>query len=378
MGAGARERARGDLAALAHRGLGVRDYALAAAGTLGRVVGFDGVCILTFDPATLLPTGAVVERALPPSALPRMTEIEVGEPDVLKFTDLASGARPAGTLAQATGGVLERSLRQRDVRGPHGFGDELRAVLVTDSGTWGGITLLREAGSSDFDAGDVDAVAALSGLLAEGLRRALLLTALEAGAGDDEAGLLVLDDDDAIGLANDAALRWLEELDAGDGGPDRLPVVVRAVARRARAVAAGRGEGPARARVPTRTGRWLAVRGTMLGDAPDARAALIVERASPPELAPLIADAHGLTPRERLVTQLVAQGHGTAAIARRMHLAPYTVQDHLKAIFEKVDVRSRGELVARLFFDHYAPRLASGDPVAATGWFASGGQGPEG
>jgi DNA-binding CsgD family transcriptional regulator len=76
-----------------------------------------------------------------------------------------------------------------------------------------------------------------------------------------------------------------------------------------------------------------------------------------PELAPLIAAEYGLTARERTVTELVAQGLPTDAISRRLHLSPYTVQDHLKAIFEKTGVGSRGELVARLFFEHYRPRL---------------------
>ena len=77
----------------------------------------------------------------------------------------------------------------------------------------------------------------------------------------------------------------------------------------------------------------------------------------PHELAPLIADAYGLTDRENLVTELVAKGLPTNDIGQRLHLSVYTVQDHLKSIFDKTGAGSRGELVARLYFDHHAPRL---------------------
>ena len=83
----------------------------------------------------------------------------------------------------------------------------------------------------------------------------------------------------------------------------------------------------------------------------------MIEPARPHELAPLIADAYRLTQREREVTQLVARGLPTDAIAARMHLSSWTVQDHLKAIFEKVGVATRGELVAHVFFQQRAPQL---------------------
>ena len=72
---------------------------------------------------------------------------------------------------------------------------------------------------------------------------------------------------------------------------------------------------PGRA-VPDASGRWAVVRGSLLGDGDDstrARVAILLEAARPPELAPLIADAYGFTERERLVTELVAQGYSTTA-----------------------------------------------------------------
>jgi DNA-binding CsgD family transcriptional regulator len=115
---------------------------------------------------------------------------------------------------------------------------------------------------------------------------------------------------------------------------------------------------------------WLVVHGSTLGDEGDALTAVIIEPARPHELAPLVADAYGLTERERAVTQLVARGLPTSAIAGRLHLSPWTVQDHLKSIFGKVGVGTRGELVARMFFEHYAPRLTDGSPLGCDGWFA--------
>jgi DNA-binding CsgD family transcriptional regulator len=109
--------------------------------------------------------------------------------------------------------------------------------------------------------------------------------------------------------------------------------------------------------VRAKSGRWLVVRGSVLGNERGAPVAIMIEPARPHELAPLVADAYRMTERERDVSQLVAHGLSTDAIAARLHLSRWTVQDHLKAIFEKVGVASRGQLVARLFFQQGAPRL---------------------
>jgi DNA-binding CsgD family transcriptional regulator len=352
------ERLRDDIAGLLHRGSGVRDFSLEAARLLRRAVGFEGVCFLTMDPATLVPTGHVVEHGLPESVYVRMAEMELRGEDFNAFRALAVSGRRAATLSAATGGELERSRRHREIRAPNGFGDELRAPLVDDHATWGALTLLRGADQAPFSPAETAVVGSLSQHLAEGLRRALLLAQEPNahGAGDDATGLVVLAPDDSVAFADEAASLWLEELGASAAG---LPHVVHAVAAQARAVVDGRAPDGriARARVRAATGRWLLVRGSTLGDEPDAQVAVMIEPAHPHELAPLIADACALTERERTVTELVARGLPTDAIAARLHLSPWTVQDHLKAIFEKVGVGTRGELVARLFFEQREPVL---------------------
>jgi DNA-binding CsgD family transcriptional regulator len=173
--------------------------------------------------------------------------------------------------------------------------------------------------------------------------------------GEDAAGIVVLAPDDSTTFTDEVAAGWMQEL-GGNGSP---PPVISDVAGQARTVAAGQPcDGRiARARVRTGSGRWLVVRGSLLGDGPDAQVAVMIEPARPHELAPLIADAHRLTDRERDVTRLVAGGLSTDAIAARLHLSPWTVQDHLKSIFEKAGVTTRGELVARVFFGQCAPQL---------------------
>jgi DNA-binding CsgD family transcriptional regulator len=341
-----REQVRGEIVRLVHRGLGVPELARAVPRVLHRAVPFDGTCLLTVDPATLLPTGEIVQDGLPDAVLGRMTEIELGEPDVNKFAALARGPVSTASLSAATRGELDHSRRQRELRRPSGFGDELRSVLTGAGGPWGALTLLREIGRPHFAPAEVRFVASVAGMLADGLQQAALRGAAASGP-DGEAGLLVLAPDGSVELANRAADRWLDELGAGGRG---LPVVVRTAAIAARRAATGSG-GPARARIRTPAGRWALVRGSLLGDGPEARVAVLLEAARAPELAPLIADAYRLTERERLITELVARGHPTNEIAARLHLSAYTVQDHLKAIFDKSGTGSRGELVARLFVD---------------------------
>jgi DNA-binding CsgD family transcriptional regulator/tetratricopeptide (TPR) repeat protein len=58
------------------------------------------------------------------------------------------------------------------------------------------------------------------------------------------------------------------------------------------------------------------------------------------------ANPSGLTSKELVVLQLLAQGCSTAQVARRLHRSPKTVERHVCALLEKLDVHSRTEAVA--------------------------------
>jgi DNA-binding CsgD family transcriptional regulator len=89
----------------------------------------------------------------------------------------------------------------------------------------------------------------------------------------------------------------------------------------------------------------------------DRQIAVILEPAGPAEVAPLVLHAYGLTDREAQVAQLVLLGLPMDVIAGRLSIAALTVQQHLKAVFDKTGVRSRLELVAQIFVQQYLPRM---------------------
>jgi DNA-binding CsgD family transcriptional regulator len=98
---------------------------------------------------------------------------------------------------------------------------------------------------------------------------------------------------------------------------------------------------------------------------------VIFETAQPVQLAPLIMQAYCLTKREGEVTQLILRGWSTAEISATLHISSNTVQDHLKAIFEKVNVRSRRELAGRIFAQQYQPHFTTGAPLDVFGRLTS-------
>jgi DNA-binding CsgD family transcriptional regulator len=350
----------------------VRELFDAVSKRLRRLVPFDAAVWLATDPATNLPTAPTRSESMDHiggiDQCFRQWEQEFQVEDVNLYRDLALADTPAAGLRSATRDSPRRSPRYRDFVRPHGFDDELRAVLRAGGEPWASVCLLREPGRPAFDATEASLVASLSEPLGEAIR-------VHARAGDQPPavtsdpgpGLMVFAPDGELVAINDDAVAWLDELSGGAsprdgvGRPEPfsvpLPMVVAATVMRAQAVADERDRRPARARVRSLTGRWLVCHAScMRGENGEfGNTALVLEPATASEIAPIIVQAYELSSREQEITQLIAKGMSTAAIAERLHLSAHTVRDYVKAVLEKVGVSNRGELVAKLFAEHYAP-----------------------
>lgn len=333
-----------------------------AAGGLLALVPADIWCGVILDPSTLLDTGGQHRQGFPQATMPRLFEIEhIEQDDVDSLRALARRPDPASLLSTSTGGHLAASTYYRDILQPLGLRDELRVVLRKGSHTWGLLVLCRATGSPAFTENDLAAARHISQPATAALRRCLLLAGSDTGTIADAPGLVVLDDRHEEISVSPTAKRWLDDLpEDRPGAGSALPYPVHAVAARATADTTV----PARSRARTRSGRWAALHAWRIGPADQPMTAVSLGPAEPGDLAAIVLDAYGLSHRERQVTQQVLLGNSTTQIAAGLAISEYTVQDHLKAVFDKTGVRSRRDLISELFTRHYLPQL--GQPATST------------
>ncbi len=291
---------------------------------------FVGACWHLTDPATGAFTWAAAAGEMP-GDFASAIENEFLEDDVAKYSELATRRQAVATLVDETDGQPRRSLRYRRSFEPDGFADELRAVFADPFGRWGSIALVSDA---PFAASDKATAEALAPIVARSLREEVARAAPVAG--DESPGLLVLDADDRV-RSRDARS---SEILAGCAQSGSLPGAVHVLAARARAHA-----GPVAGRMLAR-GTWIAIHASPLVDEPGA-VALVLRAAPRASVLDVRLRAAGLTEREREIGFALVRGDDTATIAASLFLSAWTVQDHLKAIFDKTGVRSRRAFVAR-------------------------------
>lgn len=375
----AKERARERIARLAGQGLDLVTFWHESSDAVATAVPhYMSPCWFTLDPASLLATSHY--QAEIPELPPEWLAHEYYEDDFHKMADVARSERGVSTLHEATGGDPSRSRAWNLYMHPYGAEQELLVALRTPAGdVWGMLGLYREPGEPQFDDDELGFLREVSPYLAEGAQRGLLVGEASDPEGADAPGLVVLKDDWSVESLTPGVERWLGELPDGNWEAEgKLPPAVLAVAGRALRTAENE-DAPgeiALARVLSRQGRWIVLHGAPLVADGARRVAVIVEPAHPARISTLLMAAYSLTEREQDVTRLVLRGQSTAQIAESLSVSPHTVQQHLKSVFEKTGVRSRRDLVGKVFFTHYEPRVRDNERRVIGGESVRGGPFP--
>jgi DNA-binding CsgD family transcriptional regulator len=354
----ARTRARERLETLAHADLDSEGAQREAIAALRPAVGFERWCWPLTDPASALSTSGIAEFDLW-AELPRIAVLEE-HGDITSKPSLVLGERASITLSAATGGDLARSMRWRECLRPYGVGDELMTVCRDRHGCWGSIELMRDSDDPSFTDDDTEFLRELAPMLAPIIRKSLRdgrPAAHAHGRRLPPATLIV--DAELRPTSWTAAFRvWLGELPTG---PEVLPPAIYELGTRVLTPPEAANGLPASVRVRTRSGRWAMLEGAPLEGADRGHAAITIRSATGDEVFDLLAKAYDLTRRERQLVALMLDGLATKQLAAALCISPHTVQDHLKAIFAKTNLRSRRELVS-----HLAGRIPQADPQALT------------
>ena len=320
-------------------------------GTLRHAVGFDGPsCWVLADPASLLPVGhemTGVDAAFQ-SSVPRLTALHQGY-EAASDRSTASGEEPAATLSMSTGGDLAKNQLWDECFRPHGVGDSFFLACRDRYGSWGWVNASRDRSDRPFTAEDVRFLNDVSASLGATMRQ--MMTGDSSPAADSlPPGVIICDHHLRETSWTPTAHRWLAQLSDGPHWHRHglLPPAGYGVVGRLLATAEETSGETARARIRTTSGTWAVLDGTRLEGEVAGRVAITIRAATAYEVLEILCRAYELTPRESELVRLVVGGLTTQRLAERLFITPYTVKDHLKAVFAKVGVRSRGELVGRM------------------------------
>jgi DNA-binding CsgD family transcriptional regulator len=351
------ERVFNEVKRLSYAGLDAPELRLQAALALRKAVPSLGFCLFEMDPASGIPVRLTEDPSDPVRARIMLQRV-LFDGAYQEQQWMVQNHVIVRRLSDIPLERLEDDARYREIYRDMGWLHDLRSVFRAAGETWGGITLWRAAGDPDFTDEEVALVGRLAPHLGAGLRAAALReTAVVMETSGSGPGVLVIDDRGNLLQRNPAASRWLELLSEARAGDDQLPDAVWAVVGALRSALKTSSEASLTSspllRVRGNDGTWLTLQASAAESSVGRvnETVVVIEPAKPREVAWLRTAAYSLTPREQDVVDLVARGVATAEIARTLYISPYTVQDHLSNIFEKTGVRSRRELLKKLFLD---------------------------
>jgi len=334
-------RVRRDVAALAASGLGVTDLHAAAIKLMGHDVKAELTCWAAIDPETLvISTMTSGETRIPHEYEPLLAEAEYSPQEPHTFASMARRREAYRRLSDLPLQDHDRSARFRNVWRPLGMQQELRVLFTSDGACWGAAGLVRAG--KDFTDREVEFFTAVAPALAAATRLAVRAE-ISGRTQAIRPAIVVLDSHGHLRSATPEAERWRERLD--EIAPYRFTVVMRIMSGGARGAASG----GFRARIRDARGQWVLLQASpLVGGDDDGEVAVSIEPVAGEQLVGMLLAAYDLSPREKDVCRQVIAGYPTADIASHLFVTANTVQDHLKSVFAKTGVRSRGELVARL------------------------------
>jgi DNA-binding CsgD family transcriptional regulator len=340
-----RARCRDGLRRLSESSLDCESLQREAIAELRCVIGFDRWCWPLSDPQALVPLSGVAEHDYGPGVA-RSLELEYSGGDFAAMDVLARRGNPAGSLNAETSGDLARSPRWDEVLRPVGIGDEAVVACRDALGCWGWVKAYRDSDEAPFTEQDVELLAQVGPSLGSALRRRVGAANGNGVTAPSPPGVIVLDRDLRPVSWTAGARDWIDALPLAGlfAAWGMLPAVVYPVAALARL-----SDAPAGAHALERAidGRWVRIEAASLEGERAGSLAVALRAAAPSETFDLLCRAYALTRRERQVVAALVAGLDTRAVTERLFISRHTVQDHLKAVFEKVGVHSRRELLAR-------------------------------
>ncbi len=318
-----------------------RELRRAVLEAVRRSVGFDAHAWLLTDPETEVGSSPLAEVPCV-ERLPELIGLKY-RTTTHRWTGLASDRAVSLATAEDNGGPWRDFLRE------YGVHDVASVVFRDRWGCWGFLDLWRSTGP--FRTAELAALSSVLPIVTGALResQARLFDRPAAEQAHHRPGVMLLGPDLSLRRQTAGAEDHLRALLPTEKDRRPVPAIAYNVAAQLLAVEAGVSDQRPETRVAIDPGQWWTFRAARLETPVDQTSdiAVTIERTAARDRLELFCRAHQLTDREVEILRCLADGEDTRAVAGRLHLSEFTVQDHLKSVFAKTGVNSRRALLAR-------------------------------
>lgn len=333
--------------ALCYQGLDSATLRERVGDRLSRHLRAPSFCFGVSDPASALPVHSVTV-GLAPEAMHAFLDLLLVAPSL----DFGAWLRRSDRVARLEDlvGDVAHDPYMAEVLRPSGLRYDVQLSCISGGRTWGHVCIRRREQDGPFAGHELRFLAALVPHLAAGLRAAATRAALAAAPGT-QTGVVIFGPDGEVELANGIAERLFVRPSSGTRHSYLTAVsIVAGMLERALTDDGGRVV-PAMTVTDEAHGEIYRLRGERLTGADGRpRGLVLIEPASgtSPAGTREALTQLGLTAREAEVALAVLRGRTTLEIAEELTISPHTVHDHLRKVFDKLDVGSRQQLAVRL------------------------------